>query len=115
MVGHRLAHAKLGEMFIEIIEPREGDTETIFARSLAEHGGRDHFHHLMFETEDADKARDWLQERGVKSDQGGRVRLGYNVNFDYMGTKDDLGFWVELVDTITMNRFEFEPKSAADA
>ena len=112
--GRRSAHARLGDTFIEIIEPREDDNDTIFARSLAQHGGRDHLHHLMFDTDDADATRELLEERGVTSDQGGRVRLGYGVRFDYMGTVDDLGFWLEIVDTTVLDRFEFEPKPPAD-
>ncbi len=105
----RTAHARLGEVFLEIIEPVVGDTETIFARSLAKHDGRDHLHHIMFDTDDADETREWLEGRGVSSDQGGTVRLGYGVRFDWMGTVDDLGFWAEIVDTSVLDRFEFGP------
>lgn len=87
------AHAQLGDTAIEIIEPV--DENGIFARSLELHGGRDHLHHLWIDTEDNERARTWLSSHGVTSDQGGTA-LG--INFDYMSTFDDVGFWIELVD-----------------
>ena len=113
--GRRSAHARLGSVYIELTEPREDDTDTIHARSLAAHDGRDHLHHLMFDTEDADRTREWLEDLGVTSDQGGRVRLGYGVKFDWMATVDDLGFWVEVVDPTVLDRLEFQPDTAPDA
>ena len=112
--GHRMGMAKLGETFIEIIQPREDDTETIAGRSLAQHGGRDHLDHIMFDTDDADGDRERLEALGVTSDQGGLVRA-FDARFDYMSTVDDLGFWVEIVDPKVLDRFDFEPKPAADA
>ena len=32
-----------------------------------------------------------------------------------MKTVDDLGFWVEIVDTSVLDRFEFDSQPAADA
>ena len=89
----RTALSELGAIGVELLQPL--DDCSIYAESLQRHGGRDHLHHLLLDTDDHADAKRRLRQRGIISDQSGVIA---GIRFDYLDTVPDLGFWIEIVD-----------------
>lgn len=104
--GMRLARAKLGHhVVIELMEPL--DNESIYARSLGEHNGADHVHHIMCTTGDYDATLAHYQAMGVGNSMGGNFN---GLEFAYLDTVKDLGIWIEL--SKVPNDFTIPPADA---
>jgi hypothetical protein len=90
----KIALAMLGPMMLEIIEPL--DDRSIYATSLAEHGGRDHIHHVLCGCDDYEATLADFRARGVEPRQTGHM-TETDATFAYLGTEADLGFALEIV------------------
>jgi methylmalonyl-CoA/ethylmalonyl-CoA epimerase len=90
--GMRIALAWIGPMMLEVLEPL--DDRSVYAESLAKHGGADHLHHILLTTPDFDHTVGELRARGVGSLMGGLMCTG--ATFEYLETEDDLGFALEI-------------------
>jgi catechol 2,3-dioxygenase-like lactoylglutathione lyase family enzyme len=97
----RFAHAFVGETCrIELIEPLRDD-DGPYARSLREHGGADHLHHVRLEVADfgavlGAAARDGVGTvlDAVFADAGG----GEPLRVAYLDTGPRIGFITEIVE-----------------
>jgi hypothetical protein len=85
----RLANARLGRLYLELIEPL--DDLSIYAKHLEEHG--EGLHHILLGVADYDRAEETLRAKGHKIVMGGTQD---GAKFSYFSTEDDLGFLVEL-------------------
>lgn len=90
----KIALAMLGPMMLEIIEPL--DDRSIYATSLAEHGGRDHVHHILCGTDDYEATLADFRARGIEAAQTGHMTQT-DATFAYLATEVDLGFALEIV------------------
>jgi methylmalonyl-CoA/ethylmalonyl-CoA epimerase len=91
----RAAGAVLGNLRLEVIQPL--DDRSIYARSLARHGGVDHVHHILCAThgkDDYEQTIEHLRSKGVRSGQSGRIN---GVEWNYLATDEDIGFAIEFV------------------
>lgn len=89
----RVGLCHVGPAFrVEIIQPL--DDRSPYARSLAQHGGADHVHHIRFEVEDYDSAVDRLGELGLETVLD--ATFGNGVTATYFSTEDELGFTLEV-------------------
>ncbi len=97
----RFAHAFLGPTWrIELIEPLRDD-ESIYARSLREHGGADHLHHVRMEVADfaaalGDAAADGVGT--VLDAEFADAAGGDPLRVAYLDTEPLLGFVAEVVE-----------------
>lgn len=85
------AVAAWGPIELELIEPL--DDRSDYARSLAAHGGRPHFHHLKTTSGDYRDAVDALVAGGHRIVQSGRVG---ETAFAYLSLGDRTGCTIEL-------------------
>lgn len=90
----KIALAMLGPMMLEIIEPL--DDRSVYATSLAEHGGRDHVHHILCGVDDYDAALAHFRSRGIEAAQTGHMTQT-GASFAYLATEADLGLSLEIV------------------
>jgi hypothetical protein len=92
----RVAIARIGGFVIELIEPTDGDSA--YGRSLAEHGGADHIHHVLctYESDDFEAAMDDFGRKGIATTQTGHM-AGTGIKWAYLDTRADLGFDLEFV------------------
>lgn len=86
----RAAVATWGPIELELIEPL--DERSHYARSLAEHGGKPHFHHLKTTCEDYREAVGALVAGGHEVVQSGRVGT---TSFAYFSLGDRTGCTIE--------------------
>jgi catechol 2,3-dioxygenase-like lactoylglutathione lyase family enzyme len=97
----RVALCQLANARIELIQPLDDDRSP-YARSLTEHGGADHIHHVRFDVASYDESAAHLQSLGAdtifdaafRPDVAGTEERLWATYFD---TADDLGFTVEIV------------------
>jgi methylmalonyl-CoA/ethylmalonyl-CoA epimerase len=87
----RLAIANWGEMEVELLEPL--DQHSIYAQSLAAHGGKPHLHHVLARPIDYAAAVGEFADRGYAPTMGGRIA---GETFHYFGTEDEVGTVIEL-------------------
>jgi hypothetical protein len=97
----RVALCSLASGFrIELIEPL--DDRSPYSESLADHGGRDHVHHLRLDVGDFDAARERLvplvQRIPLDATFDGAPGVAGVVRATYLDTRDDLGFVLEIGD-----------------
>jgi methylmalonyl-CoA/ethylmalonyl-CoA epimerase len=97
----RVALCQLANARIELIQPLDDDRSP-YARSLAEHGGADHLHHVRFDVDSYDESATELQRLGADTifDAGfspGEAGTDERLSATYFDTADDLGFTVEIV------------------
>jgi methylmalonyl-CoA/ethylmalonyl-CoA epimerase len=85
----RLANARLGRLYLELIEPL--DDQSIHAKHLEEHG--EGLHHVLLGVADYDRAEAILRAKGHKIIMGATQD---GATFSYFSTEDALGFLVEL-------------------
>jgi methylmalonyl-CoA/ethylmalonyl-CoA epimerase len=92
----RMAFANLGNLELELIQPKEG--ESIWADFLKTHG--EGIHHIRFNVEDVNPVVEYLSEKGITSIQhGSGLRPGTQwVNFD---TENQVGFVIEIMNAIS--------------
>jgi hypothetical protein len=88
----RLATTSLGDVDLELIEPLDDAGE--YARSLFEHGGADHLHHLLVRTESFAGGVEDFARAGVPQAAAGTT---YGTRFVYFDTRDELGVLLELI------------------
>lgn len=83
---------------LELIQPL--DDRSPYAGSLAERGGADHIHHIRFDVDDYDGARERLDALGLhrvfEGEFAGAPGVASTFAGTYYGTEDDLGFVVEI-------------------
>jgi hypothetical protein len=89
--GMRIAIARWDPVEVELIEPL--DDASIYARSLAEHMGRAHVHHLHVSTTDYDDALEAMRRRGAGPAMSGGLN---GSRFCYLATESDLGTMLEM-------------------
>ena len=98
----RAALCQLGpNVRLELIEPVDGDSP--YSQSLAERHGADHIHHVRFDVDSYETARDRLEALGlpVKLDatfRGGGGADGPRLTGTYFDATNELGFIVEIAD-----------------
>jgi methylmalonyl-CoA/ethylmalonyl-CoA epimerase len=97
----RVALCQLSNARIELIQPLDDDRSP-YARSLTEHVGADHIHHVRFDVANYDESAAHLQSLGADTifDAAFRPRAGAadeRLSATYFDTSDDLGFTVEIV------------------
>jgi methylmalonyl-CoA/ethylmalonyl-CoA epimerase len=85
----RLALARVGGLFWELIEPL--DDRSTYARFLAQHG--EGVHHVAVGVENFDGAVDSLAARGRQLELSGSYK---GVSFAYLPTQPDLGVTLEI-------------------
>ena len=95
----RASLAQIGPHFsVEIIQPL--DDRSPYAKSLTEHGGADHIHHVLFDVADFDDALGRLRELGLESIQHAQFKGasgdGPLLTMTYLATEADLGFTLEI-------------------
>lgn len=101
----RVAVANWGAVQIELLQPVSGDTD--YARSLAAHDGRPHFHHIKTGYEgDLDTAVDALATRGHKVILRGNVPGASRYAYTQL-TGEGIGCVMEL--TRLAEPFSFPP------
>lgn len=99
----RAALAKIGDMELELIEPLDGIS--LYAEHLAAHG--EGLHHVGFEVDDFDRAKDRLKEKGYEQIQGGRP---FDVtSYAYFDTNKTLACLSELGSAIEEGKTLPEP------
>lgn len=86
-----IAIAQWGSLAIELIEPL--DEESDYARSLREHGGKPHFHHLKLPGGEHGELLEQLGEHGHTVVQSGSVA---GISFAYLGLEESSGLLLEL-------------------
>jgi methylmalonyl-CoA/ethylmalonyl-CoA epimerase len=83
---------------LELIQPLDGHGP--YARSLAQHHGRDHVHHIRFDVADYDAARQGLERLGahVLADEefSGAPGVPERFRATYFATEEDLGFVLQI-------------------
>ena len=89
--GMRIAITQWGPTEFELIEPYDDDS--IYARSLREHDGKAHVHHLHITAPDYDGALDHFASRGQRPLMNGGM-LG--SRFAYMSTEPEIGTILEI-------------------
>ncbi len=95
----RIGVAKWGGLDMELIEPL--DDKSIYARSLAAHGGRRHLHHLRFRPKQYEACIADLEEMGFPPIQTGGISGGI---FHYFDTEDEVGTIFETSQVPTEHR-----------
>lgn len=95
----RASLAQIGPHFsVEIIQPL--DDRSPYAKSLTEHGGADHIHHVLLDVADFDDALGRLREVGLESIQHAQFKGasgdGPLLTMTYLATEADLGFTLEI-------------------
>jgi methylmalonyl-CoA/ethylmalonyl-CoA epimerase len=95
----RVALASVSPTFrIELIQPL--DERSPYARSLAEHGGADHVHHVRFEVEEYAAAAARLDDLGhrrlLEAEFDGAPGVDGTFAGIYFDTEGELGFVVEI-------------------
>ena len=95
----RVALCQVSPTFrLELIQPL--DDRSPYAKSLAEHGGADHVHHVRFDVADYSAAKDRLQGLGLESPLDARFAGAPGASGEFVGTyfatEDELGFIVEI-------------------
>jgi methylmalonyl-CoA/ethylmalonyl-CoA epimerase len=100
--GMRVALCQLANARIELIQPLEDDNRSPYSRSLTEHGGTDHIHHVRFDVASYDESAAHLRSLGADTifDAAfgpGEAGAGERLSATYFDTADDLGFTVEIV------------------
>ena len=95
----RASLAQIGPHFsVEIIQPL--DDRSPYAKSLTEHGGADHIHHVLFDVADFDDALGRLRELGLESIQHAQFKGasgdGPLLTMTYLATEAELGFTLEI-------------------
>jgi len=95
----RVALCQVSPTFrVELIQPL--DDRSPYAKSLAEHGGADHIHHVRFDVADYDAAKERLQGLGLASPLDARFAGAPGAAGEFVGTyfatEDELGFVVEI-------------------
>jgi methylmalonyl-CoA/ethylmalonyl-CoA epimerase len=98
-LGFRVALCSVSPTFrLEIIQPL--DDRSPYAKSLAERGGVDHFHHIRFDVADYEDGAARLDALGLARVFHGEFDAAPGVDGrfvgTYFGTEDDLGFIVEI-------------------
>ncbi len=89
--GMRIAIAEWSPVEIELIEPF--DDASIYARSLAAHGGKAHVHHVHCATDDYDR----VLARFAGHGRGPAMTGGMNGSrFAYLSTEADIGLLLEF-------------------
>ncbi len=86
----RLALAKIGDIDVELIQPR--DNKSIYADFLGSNG--EGFHHLAYEVTDFAKLMKYMEKLGVKVSMSGNW-CGRHI-WVYLTTEEDLNHIVEL-------------------
>jgi catechol 2,3-dioxygenase-like lactoylglutathione lyase family enzyme len=89
----RLALAKIGDIDIELIQPR--DDKSIYADFLKTNG--EGFHHLAYIVEDFDKLMQYMEKIGIKVSMSGNW-CGKHI-WVYLTTENDIKHIVELNST----------------
>jgi methylmalonyl-CoA/ethylmalonyl-CoA epimerase len=83
---------------LELIQPL--DERSPYARSLAEHGGADHVHHVRLEVDDYHGAGAELRRSGLRrlleAEFAGAPGVAETFAATYYDTEDELGFVVEI-------------------
>jgi len=97
----RAGLAQLGPHFrIEIIEPL--DERSPYAKSLADHDGADHIHHVRLDVAEFAGALGHLRELGLNTILHAQFKAGsadgLQVTGTYLATEADLGFILEIAD-----------------
>jgi methylmalonyl-CoA/ethylmalonyl-CoA epimerase len=92
----RIAIANIGDFMIELVEPVSG--ESPWSRSLSEHGGADHLHHVLcaYETNDFATGIDDFRRKGVPVEASGDMP-GRGISWAFLDSEPDLGFRLEFV------------------
>jgi catechol 2,3-dioxygenase-like lactoylglutathione lyase family enzyme len=98
--GIRVGYCQFGDNTrIELIQPL--DDRSPYARSLVEHGGADHLHHLRLDVPDYAAGLDQLAALGLRESLSA-VFAGTDptvqATANYLSTQADLGFIVEIAD-----------------
>jgi methylmalonyl-CoA/ethylmalonyl-CoA epimerase len=95
--GMRVGFCNIGAVRIEVIQPL--DERSPYAASLREHGDANHVHHMRFEVDDHDGARDHMlglgHEKLLEGEFAGEVP-GKGSTAIYFDTQDELGFLLEI-------------------
>jgi methylmalonyl-CoA/ethylmalonyl-CoA epimerase len=96
----RVALCQLANARVELIQPLD-DNRSPYARSLTEHGGADHIHHVRFDVESYDESAAELRRLGADTIFDAAFRSGDAAADErlwatYFDTADDLGFTVEI-------------------
>jgi methylmalonyl-CoA/ethylmalonyl-CoA epimerase len=96
----RVALCQLANARLELLQPL--DDRSPYARSLAEHGGADHIHHVRFDVASYEDSAAQLRELGAPVIFEGAFKPGVGGNgtplaATYFGTAADLGFTAEIV------------------
>jgi methylmalonyl-CoA/ethylmalonyl-CoA epimerase len=98
--GIRVGYCQFGPgTRIELIQPL--DDRSPYARSLADHGGADHLHHLRLDVGEYGSGLEELTGLGLRESLSA-VFAGddttVNATAKYLSTESDLGFVVEIAD-----------------
>jgi methylmalonyl-CoA/ethylmalonyl-CoA epimerase len=98
----RVALCRLANARIELIQPLDVDNRSPYARSLSEHGGADHIHHVRFDVASYAESAAHLRRLGTDTIFDAAFRPGgagaqERLSATYFDTADDLGFTVEIV------------------
>ena len=91
--GMRIALAYLGPMMFELIEP--SDERSVYAQSLERHGGADHFHHILCDTDDFHATLAAFAQKGITPAQTGHMHETH-ASFAYLDSEPDIGFMLEF-------------------
>jgi hypothetical protein len=91
---------QLANARVELIQPL--DDRSPYARSLSEHAGADHIHHVRFDVESYDESAAQLRGLGARTIfdaafKPGGAEDGDRLAATYFATDADLGFTVEIV------------------
>jgi methylmalonyl-CoA/ethylmalonyl-CoA epimerase len=97
----RVALCQLANARVELIQPLDDDLSP-YARSLQEHSGADHIHHVRFDVASYDEIAAQLRRLGADTIFDAAFRpgaggAGERLAATYFDTADDLGFTVEVV------------------
>ena len=96
----RVGLCQLANARIELLQPL--DERSHYARSLAEHGGADHIHHVRFDVASYDESSAQLAAAGAQPTFEADFAQGPGgdaspLSATYFATDADLGFTVEIV------------------
>lgn len=96
----RVALAPIGDSRIEIIEPLQGDSP--YSRSLTQHAGTDHIHHVRLDTDaDYPTTRNHLRSplglvESMAAEFDGAPGSPTPFTCSYLNTEKELGFLLEV-------------------
>jgi methylmalonyl-CoA/ethylmalonyl-CoA epimerase len=95
----RVGLCQLANARIELLQPL--DDRSLYARSLAEHGGADHIHHVRFDVASYEDSAGRIRDAGARSIfeasfKAGGDGDGFPLSATYFAT-DELGFTSEIV------------------